>query len=73
MLYDQNRFLGLLGRRRHPGQERTGLSDPDGAISVGEQAVVADFHKARRQDVKAEAAQKLRQREVIVRIWLWWA
>ena len=63
MLYDQNRFLGLLGGRRNPGQERTGLSDSGGAISVGEQAVVADFHEAQRQDVKAEAAQKLRQRE----------
>ncbi len=40
-------------------QERAGLGDPDGAISVGEQAVVADFHEAGRQDVsKAEAAQK---------------
>ena len=39
------------------------MSDSGGAISVGEQAVVADFHEAPRQDVKAEAAQKLCQRE----------
>src|ERR1700685_3196669 len=63
MLYDQNGFVGLLGGRRNLGQERTGLRDLGGAISVGEQAVVADFHEAQRQDVKAKAAQKLWQRE----------
>ena len=63
MLCDQDRFLGLLGWRRNPSQERASLGDPGGAISVGEQAVVADFHEARRQDVEAEPAQKLRQRE----------
>ena len=45
------------------GQKGARLSDPGGAISVGEQAVVADFDEARRQDVQAEAAEELLQRE----------
>ena len=53
----------LLERQRQSlrtvSQEGAHLLDPLGAISVGEQAVAADFDEARRQDVQTEATEEL--------------
>lgn len=64
MLYGRNLFWALLLQKNWAlRQELASLSDPDGAVSVGKQAVVADFDKARRQDVQTKPAKKLLQRK----------
>ena len=42
-------------RRRHSGEEGAGTREIGGALAIGEQAVMADAHKAVRQGVEQEA------------------
>ena len=59
------RFDGGFLFRAYPLDQDSDLLDLDLAAAVGEDTVMADLHKAKRQRVQAEAAKKLRHYLII--------
>ena len=59
------RFDGGFLFRAYPLDQDSGLLDLELAAAVGEDAVMADLHEAKRQHVQAEAAKELRHNLII--------